>query len=123
MAEKTVLTWNLSGERARQLASAAAPLGVRLRPVRPSEAALPLLRLLVSPAPAPELSPPPFPDEMLLMAGLSGPALDAFLSALRAAGLTIALKAVLTPRNSGWDSLALHRALAEERRRLEGGAP
>ena len=54
------------------------------------------------------------------MAGLSGRQLDAFLRGLRQkCGGTVALKAILTETNMGWDSVQLHQELRRERQAME----
>ena len=63
-----------------------------------------------------------FPEEMLVMVNFSNPLLNAFLGALRQNRLPgIALKAVLTPSNSEWDSVKLHDELLQEHLRMHGG--
>ena len=54
------------------------------------------------------------------MAGLSGWQLDAFLRGIRQkTGGTVALKAILTETNMGWDSVQLHQELQRERQAME----
>ena len=54
------------------------------------------------------------------MAGLSGRQLDAFLRGIRQkTGGTVALKAILTETNMGWDSVQLHQELQRERQAME----
>ena len=65
-----------------------------------------------------------FTGLMLVMAHFSDAQLSGFLQALRASKLpSIALKAVLTEENSGWNSLELHEALLEEHKAMQSGAP
>ena len=65
-----------------------------------------------------------FTGLMLVMAHFSDAQLSGFLQALRAAKLPpIALKAVLTEENGGWNSLELHEALLEEHKAMQSGAP
>ena len=60
-----------------------------------------------------------FADEMLVMQELSSPLLDM----LRAAGATVALKAVVTEQNKGWSSAALCRELKREHEAMKGFTP
>lgn len=53
-------------------------------------------------------------DSALVLAYLPEPTLDAVLAALRQAGITIALKAVLTPHNARWPLGQLLEELARE---------
>lgn len=65
-----------------------------------------------------------FPELMLVMAHFSDAQLSAFLQALRASKLpSIALKAVLTEHNAGWNSLELHDELLAEHAAMQSGAP
>ena len=64
-----------------------------------------------------------FAGEMLVMANFSQQQLDTFLSQLRAALPPVALKAVLTDTNAGWNSLELHDELVREHAAMQNGAP
>lgn len=65
-----------------------------------------------------------FPDLMLVLCGFSESMLNAFLSLLKSTRLpAIALKAVLTETNQGWNSLELHEELQKEQASLQSGAP
>ena len=56
-----------------------------------------------------------FEEEMLVMFGFPGTMLHDFLAFFREEGLPpVALKAMITPTNVNWTSLALHEALKEE---------
>ena len=65
----------------------------------------------------PEAAPPDrFGDAMLVMCHMLSPQLDAFLQGLRDGGVPrVALKAILTPFNVGWNSAQLRDELARER--------
>ena len=55
-------------------------------------------------------------EEMLLLFGLDGRALNTFLAAVREAGIRpVALKAVVTPVNSRWSASRLFAELQKER--------
>lgn len=114
MPVPTILLYNLNGERGRQIKLICLPLRIRARNVFPEEYGLTLSQLLngekpVSPGSA------PFSDEMLLMADLAPSQMNRFLQAFRKKKLSpVALKAVLTATNAGWDSCKLHSELSLE---------
>ena len=56
-----------------------------------------------------------FSEEMIILAGLFGDDLDAFLEDLKSTVLWIPLKAVLTPTNTAWTPAALKGELEGER--------
>ena len=61
-----------------------------------------------------------FDDEMLVMFGFQGTMLRDFLAFFREEGLPpVALKAMITPTNVNWSSLALHKALQEEHAQIQ----
>ena len=61
-----------------------------------------------------------FEEEMLVMFGFQGTLLHDFLAFFREEGLPpVALKAMITPTNVNWTSLALYAALKEEHERLQ----
>lgn len=56
-----------------------------------------------------------FEDEMILMKGFTNQMLDAFLRGFRTMKIApVALKAVLTEANCGWNSMELHEELVKE---------
>lgn len=59
--------------------------------------------------------PPRIPEEMLVFCGISGERLDSVLDMLRGSGLSVSLKAVLTPHNVNWTLAALYQELCAER--------
>ena len=62
-----------------------------------------------------------FPGELLLFAHFSDEQLELFLQAMRAAKLPpVALKAVLTDENRGWNMLELHEELKKEHEAMHG---
>ena len=60
----------------------------------------------------------PFHDEMLVMDGFSHPDLNFLLNELIRTGLTIRLKAVVTPTNEKWTAGMLHAQLLSEDRAM-----
>lgn len=60
--------------------------------------------------------PPQIPEDILLFCDLNEKKLDHALSVIRNSGVSIALKAVVTPHNIRWTLADLYRELVEERR-------
>ena len=116
-----LLTFNLSPEK-RAAVVAAAPFACRCIAVTPESfgAALGDLteaRRFFAPVAA------PFTEELLVMAGLNDKQLDALLLALRRKGVTLPLKAVLTPTNARWTAQALYEELCRERAAFAAARP
>lgn len=112
-----VLLYNISGEKLTRIKGALLRLGIPCREVTPEEYGLPLGRLAEGGGFAPGRTPAPaefFREEMLVMCALEPRRFSALLETLRASGAAVALKAVLTEHNAGWDSAELHRALRQE---------
>ena len=64
-----------------------------------------------------------FEDEMLVLKGFSESMLDAFLHSFRKKKIQpVALKAILTEANCGWNSIELHDELVKEHVSLNGMA-
>ena len=83
---------------------------------------LPLGALAEGAVPETPYSGDGFDDEMLLIVNCPGPLLDLFLQAFRRQKLApVRLKAVLTPTNREWDSVALHAELCRERQAIAEG--
>lgn len=57
-------------------------------------------------------------EPMIVMDGLQGNSLNAFLRALQEAGLFIPLKAIITPINLSWPFCKLYHAIEEEDREM-----
>lgn len=121
MSAPTILLYNLDNERGRQIKLLCLPLKIRARSVLPEEYGLTLSQLLNGEKPA-SPAPAPFSDEMLLMADLAPAQMNRFLQAFRRKKLApVALKAVLTATNAGWDSCKLHSELSLERQAVLRG--
>lgn len=116
MTSPILFTWNLTPSRLSALREICAPLGVPVRPVAPQETGKPLVSLGEA-APAPGLMRMPFAGEMLLMAYFPDPLIDRLLAGMKAKGIVIPRKAVLTPTNAGWDSARLFAELSLEAER------
>ena len=122
MKPPVLLTYNLHGERAAKIRMAAMRFHVRLRAVEKREYARPLGELVES-GPEGDWDGEAFDEEMLVMAHFPPALVQAFLQGLRRAGVRPGgLKAVLTPTNAQWDSLALYTELCREREAIAQGA-
>ena len=65
-----------------------------------------------------------FEDEMLILKGFTGGMLDSFLHGFRKMKIQpVALKAVLTESNCGWNSLELHDELVKEHESMHSQTP
>ena len=65
-----------------------------------------------------------FEDEMLILKGFTGGMLDSFLHGFRKMKIQpVALKAVLTESNCGWNSLELHDELVQEHESMHSQTP
>lgn len=62
--------------------------------------------------------PPQIPEDILLFCGLSEKKLNDALAVIRNSGVSVALKAVVTPHNIRWTLADLYRELAEERKMM-----
>lgn len=116
MGDAMVLGYNLTGERGEGIRRLAEGLGIRVRMVERAEYGQTLAALAgLEPETDEAYEGVGFEDEMMVMAFLPQGMLGKLLDGIRGAGLApVALKAMLTPTNSRWDSLALHQELLEE---------
>ena len=118
MPRPVLYTWNLTAECLGKLREICAAMSVPVRPVAPQEAAKPLASLGEA-APAPGLMMMPFLEEMLLMAYFPDKLIDKLLAGMKAKGIAISRKAVLTPTNAAWNSLQLFAELSREAARMK----
>lgn len=128
MAKPLLLTYNLKPDTAVGLGKICQALDIRVRGVAREEYALPIGALagmpVARPSSAEASAVPPFDEEMLVMCHMLSNELDAFLQAMREAGLPrIHLKAVLTPINVLWNSSDLHFELAREHTAMQRRRP
>ena len=123
MAEPLLLTYNLSPDAFIALHALCGKLGIRCRPVKPEEYALPIGALAGIPvaADASSAAEAGFDDGMLVICHMLSDQLDALLEGLRQGGPRVALKAVLTPSNVAWSAYRLHAELAREHAALRRG--
>jgi len=120
MPQPTLLCCNLPSKKAGQLRVLAVRLRIAVRAVEPRDFLQPIGALC-------GLSEPfdaccdkdAFTDEMLVLAHFPQPLVSRFLDALRAARISVPLKAVLTEANAGWNFLELHEQLRAEREAME----
>lgn len=97
-------------------------LGIRARTVAPEEQGETIGSLCTAdekPAASPAAQGS-FSDTMLVLHALSSVQLDSLLRAMREAGISIPLKAVVTEENATWTALRLHEELAREHRAMHG---
>ena len=121
MAVPTVLLYNLDNEKGRKIKLLCLTQKLRARAVSPAEygETVGALAGFGERTGAPYTGPG-FSEEMLVMAGLSGRQLDAFLRGIRQkTGGTVALKAVLTETNMGGDAVQPPQELRRERQAME----
>ena len=115
--EKAVLYYGSSAHHIEALRLCAGTAGARL--VRAYDPALTVGELIKG-CPEPEMISDAS-EECLLIAGFDRLSLDAFLEDIKASGVRIPLKAVLTPHNSGWRLCDLIEELKKEHEYMSGG--
>ena len=122
MGQPVLLCYNLREEAFKKVRLAAMRFKIRVRPVSPSEYGVTIAAPCDMEPPKGVPAPGDFEDAMLVMAHLSSLQASQFLQSLRRLGVPpIALKAMLTPTNSAWNSLTLHGELSSEHAALEAG--
>ena len=122
MRQPVLLCYNLKDDAFKIVRLAAMRFKIRVRPVPRSEYGETLAALCGMEPPKGLPVPGDFEDTMLVMAHLSSLQASQFLQALRRLGVPpIALKAMLTPTNSAWNSFTLHSELSSEHAALEAG--
>lgn len=109
-----LLCVHVEKERALRLAFLAMSLGVAVKNITPAQegqtlAALCGLEDMKENPPAVRVE-----EEMLVLAFLPDETADRLLRALRESGLTVRLKAVLTPTNRHWNCGQLYREISGE---------
>ena len=122
MNTPTILLYNLDNPRGAKIRRMCLPLRLRTVLVPRESYGLPLGALAEGAVPETPYSGDGFDDEMLLIVNCPGSLLDLFLQAFRRQKLApVRLKAVLTPTNREWDSVALHAELCRERQAIAEG--
>ena len=114
----TVLLYNITGDRSRQIKLLCVRQGLMIRQVEPAQYQMSLGALAgvegYEPEPA-AYDGEGFTDEMLVMKDFDGPMLNRFLQGFRSMKIPpVALKAVLTETNCTWTSLKLHEEISAE---------
>ena len=97
------------------LADACRAEGLTLTPVTPADTGRTIGSLCGGPGPASAPTIEADHPAALIMNGLDRSRLDSFLTRLRAGGVSIPLKAMVTPTNQGWTLAALLAELVRER--------
>lgn len=114
----TVYFYNLNSEKGRQIRMLCLKLGLKIRTVDSNQYLEPLGGLAGMPGyslSGEQYTGEGFSDEMLLLKGFTNGLLDRFLQGFRSMKIeSVALKAVLTDTNCGWNSLELHDELVKE---------
>ena len=117
---KTVLLFNIQGEKRDRILFLGNQLGLTCREVQQGEQGRSIAELCGR-GPLPPLvqgTSDHFSEEMLVMDGLESLQFHGLLDGLRGLKATVPLKAVVTTQNLCWSAVALYEALHEEHRRL-----
>lgn len=114
----TILLYNMTPERERQIMPIAISNGVRVKKVPPGDYGRKLGALAGREGYESEESPGEeegFNDEMMVMIDFDSATFNQFLNDFRKYKVkSVALKAVLTETNAQWNSAELHRQIREE---------
>ena len=116
-----ILLYNLEGEKGRRVRLLAMRLRVRIQNVAPAEYGETLAALVGRADRENAPCEATFADEMLVFVDFDNGLLNRFLSEARNAGISVPLKAVLTPTNARWTSLRLREEISREREALRQG--
>lgn len=111
-----LLTYHIAPAKLAKIQVLCMRLGIRVCPVEPEDYGAPLAALagLAEKGRYPALAGD-FADEMLVMANFRPGMMDALLNGFRQSRIPpVPLKAMLTETNAQWNSVELHRAIAEE---------
>lgn len=116
----TVLCYNLKGtKKGKQIGMIFGFLGYKVRHVEPAEYLVPIGILAGIDKSEPEMGEyagEGFAEEMLVMNAATEEMLDKALFLMKKEKVQVGLKAVITPANSEWTSLALHDEIWKEHR-------
>ena len=110
----TVLSFNLSGAQLSALHTAAAQVNADVSTVVPADFSQSIGALLGILPRANEICLVPFKEPMIVMAGFERAQMETFLDILKAKGVRVPYKAMLTPTNLAWKSDALLEELKKE---------
>ena len=124
----TVICYNFSEEKYLLIDTVCRKLGIRIK--RPTKAAFSetvgsVAGLVYDLNPDEPLHEIPdestsFEEEMMVMHNISGTSLDKFLKSLRASGVDVPLKAVVTDTNKNWLPKDLAKEISKEHEMLAG---
>lgn len=122
-----VYFYNLNSARGRQIRMLCLTLGLKIRVVDRVQYTEAIGAIAGVPGYALRGEPyegEGFEDEMLILKGFTGGMLDSFLHGFRKMKIQpVALKAVLTEANCGWNSLELHDELVKEHESMHSQTP
>ena len=122
MSTPTVFLYNLDNPRGAKIRKLCMPLGLRTALVPRESYGLPLGELAAGKQPEAPYAGEGFDDEMMVLSDCPGRLLDLLLQSFRRNKVApVHLKAVLTPTNREWDSVALHTELCREREAIRAG--
>ena len=112
----TVLLYNLENDKGRKIKALCLTLKLRARSVLPEDFGQPLDGVLgLVPRAETAETGEAFPDELLVMAGLSSHQMNQLLQGFRRKKIPpVELKAVLTVSNGGWNAYQLRDELKRE---------
>lgn len=123
--KETVLLYNFTDQsRIMKIKQALLPLGFRLKAVDKADFLKPIgvlagVKGMEETDAEKAYDGPGFLDEMAVLAGLTSGQIDAFIKALRKAGVgRIDYKAVLTETNKNWNSIQLYEEIKEEHEKM-----
>ena len=122
-----VYFYNLNSERGRQIRMLCLTLGLKIRVVDRAQYTEAIGAIVGVPGyslSGETYKGEGFEDEMLILKGFTGGMLDSFLHGFRKMKIQpVALKAVLTEANCGWNSLELHDELVKEHESMHSQTP
>ena len=122
MNTPTILLYNLDNPRGAKIRRMCLPLRLRTALVPRESYGLPLGELAAGKQPETPYGGEGFDDEMMVLSDCPGRLLDLLLQSFRRNKVApVHLKAVLTPTNREWDSVALHAELCRERQAIAEG--
>ncbi len=117
MSTPMLLMYNLENEKGSKIKLLCLKLRIKIRIVKSEEYLQPLGAVAGLGAPENDsvYQGEGFGDEMLVMVNFTNDVLNSFLQEMRGQQLKpVSLKAVLTPTNASWDSIALHEEIKKE---------
>lgn len=114
MMNPQLLCIHMDSGRLMRVSLAALSLGIQVKEVRENQQGQTLAALCGLEKENPAPPPASVGQEMLVMAFFPDGLLDQLLKSLRAGGLTVGLKAVLTPYNRMWNCGRLYEELSRE---------